>query len=161
VVNENRPHPVAVAAAPSSNETAAQPTVRLEHFLRAYDSFRPKPDPDSLVGIETAADQGLFIVAGPGTGKTTCLTLRILKLILVDGLRPGRIVATTFTVKAAAELRSRILGWGFRLTDALRVDESLSSEVRDSISRIDVQNLFSTRNISSMSGRPAAVKRYE
>ena len=51
----------------------------------------------------------LFIVAGPGTGKTACLTLRILKLILVDGVSPRGILATTFTKKAAAELRSRIL----------------------------------------------------
>lgn len=57
-----------------------------------------------------------FIVAGPGSGKTTVLALRVLKLIFVDGLEPGSIMATTFTRRAAAELRSRILGWG----DALR-----------------------------------------
>ena len=54
-----------------------------------------------------------FIVAGPGAGKTTVLVLRILKLILVDEIAPARLVATTFTRKAAAELRSRVLSWGF------------------------------------------------
>ena len=54
-----------------------------------------------------------FIVAGPGTGKTTVLALRVLKLVLVDGMRPDAIIATTFTRKAAGELRSRILAWGY------------------------------------------------
>lgn len=54
----------------------------------------------------------LFIVAGPGTGKTTVLALRVLKHIFVDGLSPESIMATTFTRKAAKELRSRILSWG-------------------------------------------------
>lgn len=50
-----------------------------------------------------------FVVAGPGTGKTTALALRALKLILVDNVDPGSILATTFTRRAAAEVRSRIL----------------------------------------------------
>ena len=54
----------------------------------------------------------VFIVAGPGSGKTTVLALRVLKHIFVDGFPPDGIMATTFTRKAAKELRSRILGWG-------------------------------------------------
>jgi DNA helicase-2/ATP-dependent DNA helicase PcrA len=54
-----------------------------------------------------------FIVAGPGAGKTTVLVLRVLKLILVEQIPPSGIVATTFTRKAAGELRSRILSWGY------------------------------------------------
>src|SRR5436309_1195394 len=54
----------------------------------------------------------VFIVAGPGTGKTTVLSLRVLKHVLVDGFSPDTIMATTFTRKAADELRSRILSWG-------------------------------------------------
>ncbi len=63
--------------------------------------------------------ESLFLVAGPGSGKTTVLTLRVLKLIFVDGIDPATILATTFTRKAAAELRSRVLGWGDRLRHAL------------------------------------------
>lgn len=54
----------------------------------------------------------VFIVAGPGTGKTTVLALRVLKHIFVDSYSPNSIMATTFTKKAASELRSRILSWG-------------------------------------------------
>jgi DNA helicase II / ATP-dependent DNA helicase PcrA len=54
----------------------------------------------------------VFIVAGPGTGKTTVLALRVLRHIFVDAFPPESIIATTFTRKAAAELRSRILSWG-------------------------------------------------
>ncbi len=58
-----------------------------------------------------------FIIAGPGTGKTTVLVLRLLKHIFVDGVRPEQIIATTFTRKAAGELRSRILSWGYAVLD--------------------------------------------
>lgn len=86
----------------------------IETFFNAYESFRPPPNPEQRAAIEQAPDEAVFIVAGPGTGKTTCLALRILKLILVDGIAPRGVLAATFTVKAAEELRSRILSWGFR-----------------------------------------------
>jgi DNA helicase-2/ATP-dependent DNA helicase PcrA len=63
--------------------------------------------------VSAAQAPPTFIVAGPGAGKTTVLVLRVLKLILVDQIPPAGIVATTFTRKAAGELRSRILSWGY------------------------------------------------
>jgi ATP-dependent helicase/nuclease subunit A len=49
-----------------------------------------------------------FISAGAGTGKTYRLT-QLLHDMLVDGrVRPSGILATTFTKKAAAELRQRV-----------------------------------------------------
>ena len=62
--------------------------------------------------ILSEPDKSLFIVAGPGSGKTTVMVLKILKYIFVDGIDPSEILATTFTKKAADELYSRILGWG-------------------------------------------------
>ena len=62
--------------------------------------------------ILSEPNKSLFIVAGPGSGKTTVMVLKILKYIFVDGIDPSEILATTFTKKAADELYSRILGWG-------------------------------------------------
>lgn len=64
------------------------------------------------IAVSALPSPPVFIVAGPGTGKTTVLALRVLKHILVDGFLPESIMATTFTRKAAKELRSRILSWG-------------------------------------------------
>ena len=49
----------------------------------------------------------MLIVAGAGTGKTKTLTAKIAKLI-ANGTPPWRILAMTFTNKAASEMRSRI-----------------------------------------------------
>ena len=67
---------------------------------------------DQNSAISSRADQSLFIVAGPGSGKTTVMVLKILKFIFVDDISPSEILATTFTKKAAKELMSRILSWG-------------------------------------------------
>lgn len=49
----------------------------------------------------------LLIVAGAGTGKTSTLIRRIDRLV-ADGTRPKRILAITFTRKAALELKTRL-----------------------------------------------------
>jgi DNA helicase-2/ATP-dependent DNA helicase PcrA len=82
----------------------------------AGDLYPPDHEQAKAVYADPSAD--LFIVAGPGTGKTSCLTFRTLYLILVAGFSPKSVMATTFTRKAAAELRSRVLGWGYRIIDA-------------------------------------------
>ncbi len=55
-------------------------------------------------------DRPLVIVAGPGTGKTRTLTVRIAYLILEQGVAPDEVLAITFTNKAAGEMAGRLVG---------------------------------------------------
>src|SRR6185503_15366042 len=50
----------------------------------------------------------LLIVAGPGTGKTRTLTHRVAYLLATGAAAPGEILAVTFSVRAAGELRLRL-----------------------------------------------------
>jgi ATP-dependent exoDNAse (exonuclease V) beta subunit len=52
----------------------------------------------------------LLLSANAGSGKTSVLSERFVRLVLEDDVEPGRILAITFTDKAAGELRMRVRG---------------------------------------------------
>ena len=53
----------------------------------------PSDTPGQYEAIWSDLDQSLYIVAGPGSGKTTVMALRVLKLIYVNGVDPSTMVA--------------------------------------------------------------------
>ena len=53
-------------------------------------------------------DGSLLVRAGAGTGKTTVLVERFVRAVTEDGVEVDRILAITFTEKAAAEMKSRV-----------------------------------------------------
>ncbi len=64
-------------------------------------------NPEQLEAI--MHDNGpLLVIAGAGTGKTAVITARITRLILQKNISPEKILALTFTDKAAAEMEQRV-----------------------------------------------------
>ncbi len=56
-----------------------------------------------------AIDGPVMVIAGPGTGKTQILTLRIANILRTTDTSPDSILALTFTEAAAANMRKRLV----------------------------------------------------
>ena len=64
-------------------------------------------------------DGPVLVVAGPGSGKTQVLTLRVAKILTETDMRPSNILCLTFTDSASHNMRERLTI--FMKDDAYRV----------------------------------------
>jgi ATP-dependent exoDNAse (exonuclease V) beta subunit len=79
-----------------------------------------RPDDEARKAIGEALDETLVVEAAAGTGKTTELVRRILRVLATGRARMSQIVAVTFTEKAAGELK-------LRLREALEIERAQAS----------------------------------
>ncbi len=75
--------------------------------MQELPDYLDRLNPAQRAAVTTPLDRHGAIVAGAGTGKTRVLVHRMAYLIQ-NGIHPSRIVAVTFTNKAAREMRERV-----------------------------------------------------
>ncbi len=63
---------------------------------------------DEQKRVIACLDKPLRVLAGPGSGKTYCIILRTLNILLQDKAEPKQIILCTFTEKATYEMRNRL-----------------------------------------------------
>lgn len=114
----------------------------------------------------------LLIVAGAGSGKTAVLTRRIAYLIAERGVSVGQILAITFTNKAAAEMRERVVNlvgdrarymWVSTFhSSCVRILRNQASLIEGLNSNFSIYDADDSRRLLQMIGRDMGldIKRY-
>ncbi len=116
-----------------TNKDARVGTISARHSIRALARSQL---PDYLAGLNPKQLQAvrygikpgdakhvgpLLIIAGAGTGKTTTITARAAHLI-VNGIKPDRILLLTFTRRAAADMKSRVRDFAAQVLNGAKLD---------------------------------------
>lgn len=75
-----------------------------EAFEREFSRLNPEQK-----AAVTSFDGPVLVIAGPGTGKTQVLTLRIAYILLHEEIKPQNILALTFTESGVHAMRERLV----------------------------------------------------
>ena len=76
---------------------------------KAFEDAYTRLNPEQKQAVDTV-EGPVMVLAGPGTGKTHVLTLRIANILRVTQAKPDAILALTFTDSAARTMRRRLAG---------------------------------------------------
>jgi len=77
---------------------------------KAFDEAYARLNAEQKQAVDTT-EGPVFVIAGPGTGKTQVLTLRIANILRTTDTPPDGILALTFTEAATAEMRlAKVIG---------------------------------------------------
>lgn len=76
-----------------------------DNFLARYQ----KLNPEQKKAVDTI-DGPVLVIAGPGSGKTELLSLRVANILRITDTPPSSILCLTFTDAAAANMRKRLAG---------------------------------------------------
>ncbi|MEI6476108.1 MAG: ATP-dependent helicase [Actinomycetes bacterium] len=79
--------------------------IRAEEILSALDSEQRE--------VALAVRGPVCVIAGAGTGKTRAITHRIAYASAIGVMNPQKVLALTFTARAAGEMRTRLRALGF------------------------------------------------
>lgn len=107
----------------------------------AFQSAIKKLNSEQLQAVKTI-DGPVFVVAGPGTGKTQILILRIANILYSTDTPPETILALTFTESATIEMRDRLARLIGSRAQKVRIStfhgfaQSLVEQYPDNFSRI-------------------------
>lgn len=91
----------------STADTHSFETPAARKSIPDAESLLDRLNPQQQRAVSLPAEANVSVIAGAGTGKTSVLTRRMAWLMR-QGVHPGRIMAVTFTNKAAQEMRERL-----------------------------------------------------
>ncbi len=115
-----------------------------------------KPTPDQIKAIKHF-DGPLYITAGPGSGKTRVLLWRTVNLIVFHNVAPNEILLTTFTEKAAHQLKDGLQSYLGMASNYTGQQYDIASMYIGTVHSI-CQKLLSDRRFSKNRERRSAVK---
>ncbi|MBI2474523.1 MAG: UvrD-helicase domain-containing protein, partial [Candidatus Taylorbacteria bacterium] len=76
---------------------------------QSFEEKYKKLNPAQKKAVDTI-EGPVMVIAGPGTGKTTILTLRIANILRQTDVPPDGILALTFTESGVAAIRQKLIG---------------------------------------------------